>query len=42
MSEVGKEQAITNKINQLVEKYREMTIEREAPNSLEGASLWSF
>ena len=26
MSEVGKEQAITNKINQVVEKYREMTI----------------
>tara|TARA_B100001093_G_scaffold121312_1_gene114179 strand:- start:763 stop:927 length:165 start_codon:yes stop_codon:yes gene_type:complete len=26
ISEVGKEQAITNKINQVVEKYREMTI----------------
>jgi len=26
MPEVGKEQAINNKINQVVEKYREMTI----------------
>ncbi len=36
MADVAKAQVIINKINQLVEKYREMTIQLEAPNSLKG------
>ena len=36
MADVAKAQAIINKINQLVEKYREMTIQLEAPDSLNG------
>ena len=36
MADVAKAQAIINKINQLVEKYREMTIQLEAPDSRNG------
>jgi hypothetical protein len=36
MADVAKAQAIINKINQVVEKYREMTIQLEAPASLDG------
>jgi len=36
MADVAKAQVIINKINRVVEKYREMTIDLEAPKSLEG------
>ena len=36
MADVAKAQVIINKINKVVEKYREMTIDLEAPESLEG------
>ena len=36
MADVVKAQVVINKINEVVEKYREMTIELEAPASLDG------
>ncbi len=36
MADVAKAQVVINKINKVVEKYREMTIDLEAPKSLEG------
>lgn len=36
MADVAKAQVIINKIDRVVEKYREMTIDLEAPKSLEG------
>ena len=37
MADVVKAQVVINKINEVVEKYREMTIELEAPASLDGS-----
>jgi hypothetical protein len=37
MADVVKAQAVINKINEIAEKYRELTMELEAPASLDGA-----
>lgn len=37
VADLAKAQAIIHKINELVEKYREMTIELEAPKSMDSA-----
>ncbi len=40
MADVVWAQVIINKINEVVEKYREMTIELEAPASIIGSKGW--